>query len=291
MAFDWASIIAGGATQILPGLLERDENRKYNAEQMDLARIQMANQKEFAQHGVRWKVDDAKAAGLHPLAALGASTASYSPVSVGTMPDNSMSKMAANMGQNITRAISQTQTQSEKEYQALQIQSAKLDLEGKALDNQIRARQLQNTQPSGPSFPGADNFIPGQGNSGVKVKPRERSASQAGRPAQEAGWAPDVTYSRTDSGLAPAMPQQLAESMEDDPIGKFQWRMRNQFIPNINPNVGKPARSQLPDGAYDWHWSMSGQEWQPVYPGQEPYFYNRYQWTPKGSYLKSIPYK
>lgn len=36
-------------------------------------------QKEFAQKGLQWKVADAKAAGLHPLFALGASTANFSP--------------------------------------------------------------------------------------------------------------------------------------------------------------------------------------------------------------------
>ena len=36
-------------------------------------------QKEFAQNGIRWKVEDAKRAGIHPLYALGASTQGYSP--------------------------------------------------------------------------------------------------------------------------------------------------------------------------------------------------------------------
>jgi len=36
-------------------------------------------QKDFAQHGIRWRVEDAKAAGIHPLAAVGAAGASYSP--------------------------------------------------------------------------------------------------------------------------------------------------------------------------------------------------------------------
>lgn len=46
-------------------LLEREKDR-------DL-------QKEFAQRSVRWRVDDAKAAGLHPLFALGAAGSSYTP--------------------------------------------------------------------------------------------------------------------------------------------------------------------------------------------------------------------
>lgn len=37
-------------------------------------------QREFAQHGIRWRVADARAAGIHPLYALGANVPSYSPV-------------------------------------------------------------------------------------------------------------------------------------------------------------------------------------------------------------------
>ena len=40
-------------------------------------------QKEFAQMGIQWRVADAKAAGLHPLAALGAAPAHASPMRVG----------------------------------------------------------------------------------------------------------------------------------------------------------------------------------------------------------------
>lgn len=53
---------------------ERNENQlrsnmEYNA----------ALQREFAQHGIQWKVADAQAAGVHPLYALGGGTPSFSP--------------------------------------------------------------------------------------------------------------------------------------------------------------------------------------------------------------------
>ena len=35
--------------------------------------------KQFAKRGIQWRVHDAKKAGLHPLAALGAQTTSFSP--------------------------------------------------------------------------------------------------------------------------------------------------------------------------------------------------------------------
>lgn len=60
-----------------------------------------AMQREFAQHGIRWRVADARAAGLHPLAALGASTSSPTPIAINDPLPNAM----ANAGQDISRAI------------------------------------------------------------------------------------------------------------------------------------------------------------------------------------------
>lgn len=62
-------------------------------------------QKEFAQNGITWRVEDAKRAGIHPLYAIGANTPTYSPqAAVGT--DFGLSAA----GQNIGRAIEAGQT-------------------------------------------------------------------------------------------------------------------------------------------------------------------------------------
>ena len=72
-----------------------------NAEAINQANYE--HQKEFAQNGIRWKVADAKAAGLHPLAALGAQTSSYTPSAVvGDSPDFSFLR---DIGQDVGRAI------------------------------------------------------------------------------------------------------------------------------------------------------------------------------------------
>lgn len=75
------------------------------------AKQQYEMQKEFAQNGIRWKVADAKAAGIHPLAALGAQTFSYNPVAVG---DNGISDALSYMGQGIDRAVAAKQTAEER---------------------------------------------------------------------------------------------------------------------------------------------------------------------------------
>lgn len=67
-------------------------------------------QKEFARSGIRWRVEDAKAAGIHPIYAIGANTPTYSPqAAVGT--DFGVSQM----GQSIGRAIEAKQTIAERQ--------------------------------------------------------------------------------------------------------------------------------------------------------------------------------
>lgn len=71
-------------------------------------------QEKFASQGIRMRVEDAKAAGLHPLFALGANVPSYSPSAQPVFD-------GASLGQNIARAA--TQFSSEERL----LRSAQLD--------------------------------------------------------------------------------------------------------------------------------------------------------------------
>lgn len=274
---DWVPFIGSGLN-FLGGLIgsnqQADAMREATAANREAAWNANQMQREFAQHGIRWRMADAEAAGIHPLAALGAQVTPASPVVIGETADPSAGdgwRAFGQMGQDVSRAISATKTQSERELEQLQVAMAHTQLEGASLDNQVKLAQLKKLSSTGPAMPtslsGVDaaNFIPGQGNGPlVKVKPSERTASQPGRLAQEAGWRPDVSYARTDTGLTPMVPEGLSESLEDDIIGKAMWRIRNQLIPNLT-GQGAPAASQLPKGATGWKWSHTRQEWQPDY--------------------------
>lgn len=88
-----------------------------------LAKQNMEMQKTFAQNGIRWRVEDAKAAGLHPLIGAGAMTTTYSPgASVGVgIPESGTSSLAGAelqaLGQGIERALSANEVREEREYQ------------------------------------------------------------------------------------------------------------------------------------------------------------------------------
>lgn len=236
------------------------------------------SQKEFAQHGIRWKVEDAKAAGIHPLVGLGAQTASFSPISVGGGAEGpSRSQMMSDMGQNISRAVHSTRTQDERDMASLNTQAARLDIEGKALDNQIKLSQLKNmSQPSNPAaFPGSPSFIPGQGNSGPKIidTPMTRTTSKTGY--SEPGAITDTGWLKTRTGIVPVPSKDAKERIED--VMPHEWA--HFYRNNAQPNWGAgpvPLKSDLPKGYTDWEWNHRAQEFQAVrrkrvpFGGREP---------------------
>lgn len=81
---------------------------------------------------------DAKAAGVHPLAAMGASLTSPSPVAVGGYPDFS------DMGQNVGRAIDATMSAPEKVSNYTKAAQA-LTLDKMQLENDLIRTQLVNS--------------------------------------------------------------------------------------------------------------------------------------------------
>lgn len=146
-------ISAGSA--IFGGLLNRDSAKDATATSERNALRNIELQKEFAQQGIRWKVDDAKAAGIHPLYALGANTTSFSPVSVGATADTSMGSALASAGQDISRAINTTRTQEERDTAFVKT-SQDLQLQKTGLENELLSAQIaklrQTTNPPAPAL-------------------------------------------------------------------------------------------------------------------------------------------
>lgn len=118
--------IAAGAS-LLGGKKDRDYSREINAAQLAFAREQMAFQREMAQHGVRWRVEDAKAAGLHPLHAMGGILPAASPVSVNFAQSGAGASLAE-AGQHIGRAVAAQMTPAERAAQDLQLKLGEAQL-------------------------------------------------------------------------------------------------------------------------------------------------------------------
>jgi len=274
MAF-WETVLAGASQLAGPisDYFQGQENRRAvsdanqaNRERADseLA-MNLKKQEEFAKHGIRWKMEDAQAAGISPLAALGASGASFSPVSSGHQEQPFVSDHISRMGQNISRAASSMVTSEEREIEAMKIQSMQLDLEGKAIDNQIRASQLRQIQSPSPGLP-SNSQMPvltgkGQGNAYVVETPLTRTHSAPGNASQEVGSISDWGYVRTPTGLTIVPSKDVKERIEDQMIPELMWSFRNNFMPNISPERWAPDPKQFPPGEGNkWVWSVPRQE-------------------------------
>lgn len=99
------------------------------------AKEQQRFQQEYAMKNIRWKVKDAKAAGVHPLAALGVQPAGGAPTAI---PDYS------DMGQNVGRAIDATMT-GEQKMSDYSKAAQSLSLERMELENSVIRNQLVNS--------------------------------------------------------------------------------------------------------------------------------------------------
>lgn len=156
-------LISAGAT-LLGGFLGRQGAQDAAAAQERMAQQNIELQKQFAQEGIRWKVADAQAAGVHPLYALGAPTHSFSPVSIGGSNTLApMSSAMASMGQDLSRAINATRTQPERDQAFLQT-AGLMELESKKLDNEIKkvdlASAVQRLRASpNPPLPAAEQTV------------------------------------------------------------------------------------------------------------------------------------
>lgn len=165
MAFPLGAALTAGAS-LIGGWLGKSSS---DAARDDAAAARVQDyewQKEFAKNGIRWRVEDAKAAGLHPAFGLGNPT-TFSPASYVGGGDNSFGAGIAQAGQDIGRAIDAGRTHSER------AEARKLSLENMGLQNDLLRAQIAKVSQAGspPGRPGANQgyVIDGQGSTVLPV--------------------------------------------------------------------------------------------------------------------------
>lgn len=235
--------------------------------QMNWNREQAAMQKEFAQNGLRWRVEDAKAAGLHPLAAIGAGGASYTPTilagtgepSPGRSSNRDVGSSLAAMGQGLGRAISATQTKEERILTAFEIKRQEQQIQQGDLMNQKLMLDIAQMANPGPAFPNVTNrygeMVTSQGNIpsgltqpgiGSVYKMPEVNTQERGNPGTESGTAhPYSRFTNTGSGLIPIPNKDLGYEDEFLAPGMSEHLMRTRLFPIIGGNTGQPTMSQM----------------------------------------------
>lgn len=148
--------LIGAGASLIGGLFGQSQQNARAAENDRL-------QREFAQSGIQWKVEDARKAGIHPLAALGAQTHSYTPQTVG----DSISPAFAAAGQDISRGIDATRSRTGRAA-AVARTIEDLQLQRMGLENELLASKIAVTRQAGQAVPmptGPDiSLIEGQGD-------------------------------------------------------------------------------------------------------------------------------
>lgn len=266
-----AAPFTGGASLALTAADQAARASARSAERQQGQNIQ--SQEDFAKHGIQWKVADAKAAGLHPLYALGANTASFAPNPV--VPDDggygAAGQALSQMGQNVQRAQLATATPLQRMAQemglrVMQGQLNESDARVRLIDAQIAQLRQGNAGGGVPSAASINpDFLAGPQNPDnvrrgigvVQVKPSEVTSYAQGDRSLAAGrdllWK-EFVY-RDDKGKsrtitlpnAPSISEALEAVSESLPM---QMTVINENI-RRNPNFMSEARGTIPfAGAY-----------------------------------------
>lgn len=214
--------------------------------------------RELAQHGISWKVADAKRAGIHPLYAIGAPPMSAPSTSVFPGDFSGVASSLSAAGQSLDRALMANRGKNDR----TQVMLGHLAVERSQLENDfLRARIAKlnspGTPPPVPEMGTAPAPIP------VETVPLSATAAHPKAVHQEHGAVTDLGFVRVPGGgYAPVPSKDAKERLEDMGIPQVMWSLRNNFLPNVGLGT-PPPKSWLPKGAHSWRWSHSKQAWVP----------------------------
>lgn len=264
----FGDLISAGAN-LISGWMNSNAQKDAAAAQERNALRNIEYQKEFAQSGLQWKAADAKAAGIHPLYAMGAAGASFAPVSIAGIPATGMGDAVARAGQNIGRAVQAAQPR-DAQVTAISNQQAQLQLTNAGLQNELLAAQVAKAKQeliSKPAIPALDQrwLLPGQGSAvgGSLSEKMERVPSDPQFPHREGYSVSDMGHGRTGGGGYTAIPaKDTQERIEDNWLQSVMWAIRNNLLPSIGINEN-PPNAPLPKGYDAWRYHPLYQEYRP----------------------------
>lgn len=194
----WGDVFAGGVD-----LYEGKRNRDM--------------QKDFAKHGIRWRVQDGLKAGVHPLYAIGANVPSFSPVMSGAGDD---------FGNAVDDAVDVISGKTSEERALRQAQLAVLQSqigENDARADYFRSEAARNKQAALASTPvpgSIGSLIPGQ----VKGKPDEQISTAINDSSVTAGTHAGMReYTITPTGLKIRLP--YSEEGPGESLENIAWWM------------------------------------------------------------------
>lgn len=233
MADIFSSLISAGSS-LLGGLFGKSSAEKQQEKNIAL-------QKEFAQSGIQWKVEDAKRAGIHPLYALGASTASFAPQTIGDPFAAAIPEAGNAIARGVHSTMSGEQRGASKVMESLAIERAQLQNEGLKLDLLASRDKLLNQAGTGKPVP--TGVVPQE--SSVDANPRVFIAGK--EIEMDPNYSPGQTYENawSDVGMIPAARKMVAdlERTYGKSFGGLIWDWLNRHSEELNRTLAGPAAS------------------------------------------------
>ena len=197
-------------------------------------------QKKLAQKAVQWRVNDAVAAGLHPLAAHG-----MSPSAPGPSPAQVFAPDLGQMGADLGRAIEQSSSGTER----VQTQQIRLQLENGQLQNdllraQIASQRIRNAREvSPPVSPGGKVFFNGTdmavGLPGGAQNAEDHYGNIIGDITGIANAVNDVIKYSYGSGPYDWV-RSLNSAYKSSPLPGYDKKLGDMYKAVVRPNMGGP---------------------------------------------------
>lgn len=276
----------GGVGSLLGGATGRGGGGDIAAQQqfsMQQLQMQQAFQREVAQNQIQWKVNDANAAGISPLVALGAPTFNPAGMSLPAVDYGSGGRGAdfsqigsglARMGQAASDLLKKP-TELEKQQIMRsnilfdqQVKSNEMDIALKGA-NLARMQALAGGNTTMPMVGAPAGGLAGQGDvppNLVKAEPAKVTSAQGQAPSVEAGPPrPAVAWTRLPNGdieAQPTSPSAIAQPSLLNPE-YLSFFLRNRLFPGERP----PER-YLPPGAVRFRWYNGAWRPTPYWPGE-----------------------
>lgn len=213
-------LITGGMS-LLGGMLSNEYNEDMMVHNQNFQREVLSNQ-------LQWRKNDAERAGIHPVYAMGAGTASTFPIAL----DDHMGPALRDMGQSVGGAVSRILDREAREKHQLDMALGAAQLEESDARKQMYLSEAaRNRQVPAAPMPGLgvqketpgevrgsfegfgqDAGIPGTG--AIDLKPSEQISSKEGNPDVTAGVHPGYEE-RNFRGMPMLFPQTAGESPEE----------------------------------------------------------------------------
>lgn len=250
--------IGSGVANAVSGHNANKTNQALNEANFKLAQDQFQFQKDYVKNRLQWQVEDAKKAGLHPMAAAGLSATSFSPVSTSSIAQQPLDYSFVNdLGQSLDYAATKGKSRPE------QAQMIKLQLRGLELDNEYKQAQIDSLKadtlassiasnqalesPASPSL-STSNLIGGQGDAPIKQVPDEVIMS-GGNPSVTAGTHPLWAHARSGDFTVPVLSDKLADAITENKEKHFGAEL-SYALSAWNGKVKPPENAFTPHERY-----------------------------------------